>query len=220
MSDSLAESFTKMVTLIDFETRFLKGMSSLRGADSEVRNKLKNIDSFVTDLENNLNDFETFVDQELTALSAMEQLGEQSELQKKDVEIMKENIPHFLLNTQQQSGEGEGRGKLREKKDSTATKKQQAQGQKTDKPSVSFDSSLPPPPSPSHDFTFITSDELEGVPKSTRSRLSLAQVNNALRTLVGLVGNKNKVSSSVCSMTPLLSFVSYNLHYFIPLLLS
>jgi hypothetical protein len=46
---------------------------------------------------------------------------------------------------------------------------------------------------PRRDFTFITTEELAAVAKSTRSRLTLAQVTTALQTLVGLIAEREKV---------------------------
>lgn len=206
MSESLAQSFTKMVTLIESETKFLKGMASLRGSDTEVHNKLKSMNSFVSRLENNMNDFEAFVDQELQSLAAMEELGLQSEKQLADVLAVKENIPQFLnIDTQhfqqdrveggqqqQEEEEEEEEGAVKRYGSSTLSARKQ-----TDRQTIPSER---PPSAPSQpnismgsEFVFITSDELEAVPKSTRGRLTLAQVTSALRTLVSLMEDKNKV---------------------------
>jgi hypothetical protein len=43
------------------------------------------------------------------------------------------------------------------------------------------------------DFALVTTDELAAVPKSTRSRLTLAQVTAALHTLGALLAAKQQV---------------------------
>lgn len=193
MSESLAASFTKMVNLIDSETKFLKGISNLRGADSEVQDKLKHIDFTVSALEENLDDFEAFVDAELAALSAIEEVGKQTELQHADVQALKENIPQFLniapppppqqqdVMTEKRLGSGADQRAALHSSDhlSKEAQKHGVSFQSSD----SVDTARP-------DFTFITTEQLAAVPKSTRGRLTLAQVTTALQTLVALIADK------------------------------
>mmetsp|Transcript_20032 Transcript_20032/g.33763 ORF Transcript_20032/g.33763 Transcript_20032/m.33763 type:complete len:279 (+) Transcript_20032:194-1030(+) len=195
MSESLAVSFTKMVNLIDSETKFLKGISNLRGADSEVQDKLKHIDNSVNALEDNLDDFEAFVDAELAALSAIEEIGMQTELQHSDVQALKENIPQFMNTAPQNPPKREVLTDKRRQgpaTDQRAPVQETVKTKETVKHSVSFqgsdsvDAARP-------DFTFITTEQLAAVPKSTRSRLTLAQVTTALQTLVALIADKRLV---------------------------
>lgn len=193
MSDSLAASFTKMVNFIDSETKFLKGISNLRGADAEVQDKLKHIDLSVSSLEENLDDFEAFVDAELAALSAIEDVGKQTELQHADVEALKENIPQFLNTApppppqQDVLIEKKKHGRGTDQHTTAHHSKNLDKG--APKHSVSFKSS-DTVDTARPDFTFITTEQLAAVPKSTRSRLTLAQVTTALQTLVGLITEK------------------------------
>ena len=182
MSEVLAQSFTKMVNMIDSETKFLKGISNLRGADKDVQNELLNIENDVNQLEMNLADFETFLDRELKALSDMNELAVQSEFQQADVVAMKKNIPQYLT-TQSTQQVGEGR---KPSQDNASSSECPNHKKRTGRHELIVDQS--------QNFTFITTDELEAIPRSTRGRLTLEQVTTSLHTMISLIQEKSKVS--------------------------
>jgi hypothetical protein len=104
MSESaITQQFSKMIQTIESETKTLKCLVNLRDAmhsrcPDAILDRLRNLESTLINLEHNLDDFDTFLDQELCAVNQLDLMEEQSKRQQELILAMAQQIPSFLKN--------------------------------------------------------------------------------------------------------------------------
>jgi hypothetical protein len=112
--ENLVQNFAKMVKGIENQTKLLKYSYSLHGAllaaeaggghggatasSFEVKQKLTNLSSNINHFQMNLNEFEEFLDNEITVLNNLQEFQQNELLQQQEtIQQIQQNIPSFFL---------------------------------------------------------------------------------------------------------------------------
>ena len=103
---NILRTFTQYVSNLETESKLLRSLSNLSNTgsnfnpdcekDSQVIKKLKDLELALTHLEQEVDDFDGFLDNELSSLSALEALSEEVNIQQNEISEMKGSIPNFF----------------------------------------------------------------------------------------------------------------------------
>lgn len=207
--ENLVQNFAQMIRGIENQTKLLKysyslhgallaaegkGTGALQGAQGatgatrgvtasslEIKQKLTSLSSNISHFQINLNEFEDFLDKELTALNSLQEFQQNQLTQQQEViQQTENNLPSFFSSPQEPHDHYDDH-------DPDHAPSARGRGNEVEKNGKGSRATAPPA------ILLIALNEFEKIPKSTRGRLTLEHTIDSLNHIQHLILQKEEV---------------------------
>lgn len=178
-NNNLINSFSKMIQLLDNETKTLKSYLNIKEtilnerSSNEIISNLNSLENNINNLEYNLSDFEEYLNEELNSIENIENIHLKGIKQYNKINEIEQNLPSFFKNDNSRI--------LNDKTNILINENNNNNNNINN----------------NNTFLLIESQEFENVPKSTRSRLNLEQTIEALNSIQKLIIKKSEVRINI-----------------------
>eukprot|EP01041_Mallomonas_annulata_P013219 gene13219-27963_t len=186
-NSDLTRSFEVLVNSIDHEVRVLKSIADLQSIPrgnlpKEIEQKIANMEVVITELEQTLDDFNNHVDIETKSMERLQYLSQFTKVQLYQFRALQLQTPSFLV---KQSKENIGLSS----NSNIPVSEQNLLSNGVDVMKKIKNSAQ----TSGHVADTVKTKEFEAVPKSTRGRLTLTQINEYFFLMMELITRKEKL---------------------------